>query len=455
MPRVAGRQLKDAQVRSAQRQEKPYELHDGEGLSLYVDPSGTKTWRLRYLNAKGERPRVTLGKFPDISLADARRESERLRSEVTRGIDPAAQRAAVREQGELERKNTLEAVVRGYIEAEGASWKKSTSSTYKSALGRFLAWAADNHHDLPRDITAARLAEYRAYAAKLPRFTKKKGGGRHDVESTGERRSPEAVNADLRATKTMLQTLRRQKRLPNITSSDDIIDNLKGLREDKTRPEPLKQSKLRELLTACDRYDDHCDKPIGPLVVFMLLSGLRLGEALDLPWANVDLEAEQIRVAPRKTKSERFVDLGVSPTLVRLLAALKRSNQNADVFDYTQATALDARHRLISDFGAPEFLWSTRNSRIEERSPPTLRSTCGCYLTCAPAIYAGASVYQASARLGHGPDVATKHYLSSIRRIPADARTLEAAMGIEHELELILDRLPGRRPGRPLRLLNS
>ena len=61
---------------------------------------------------------------------------------------------------------------------------------------------------------------------------------------------------------------------------------------------------------------------------------------------------------------------------------------------------------------------------------------------------------------GHAPDVADKHYLNSIRRIPADARTLEAAMDIESELELILDRpevlevlayrLGGDEPPEPL-----
>jgi integrase len=88
------------------------------------------------------------------------------------------------------------------------------------------------------------------------------------------------------------------------------------------------------------------------------------------------------------------------------------------------------------DYGAPPFLFSTRHSRAGDAAPsaPTLRSTCGCYLANAPAIFGAASVYRAAAQLGHSVQVAERHYLGTLRRIPASATTLEAAMEIEAAL---------------------
>ncbi|AIK15221.1 integrase family protein [Pectobacterium atrosepticum] len=40
--------LNDMQVRSAKPEEKPYTLGDGLGLSLLIEPSGSKNWRFRY-----------------------------------------------------------------------------------------------------------------------------------------------------------------------------------------------------------------------------------------------------------------------------------------------------------------------------------------------------------------------------------------------------------------------
>lgn len=59
------------QVDTAKPREKPYKLTDGEGLYLYVAPSGTKSWRANY-TAAGKQKTRTYGLYPAVSLADAR-----------------------------------------------------------------------------------------------------------------------------------------------------------------------------------------------------------------------------------------------------------------------------------------------------------------------------------------------------------------------------------------------
>ena len=65
------------------------------GLYLNVTATGTKSWILR-LTVAGKRHELGLGPFPEVSLADARLESLRLRQQVRAGENPVADRVDAR-----------------------------------------------------------------------------------------------------------------------------------------------------------------------------------------------------------------------------------------------------------------------------------------------------------------------------------------------------------------------
>jgi hypothetical protein len=71
MPKLAT-PLTDIQPRTAKPKEKPYKLTDGGGLHLLINPDGAKYWRMGYRFSGVERT-LALGKYPDISLAEARK----------------------------------------------------------------------------------------------------------------------------------------------------------------------------------------------------------------------------------------------------------------------------------------------------------------------------------------------------------------------------------------------
>lgn len=77
------------QITNAKPREKDYKLSDGGGLYLLVTPSGGKLWRLKYRFGGLER-KLSLGAFPAVSLADARRRREHARELIAQGIDPNA-----------------------------------------------------------------------------------------------------------------------------------------------------------------------------------------------------------------------------------------------------------------------------------------------------------------------------------------------------------------------------
>ncbi|PJM69206.1 tyrosine-type recombinase/integrase [Achromobacter ruhlandii] len=64
---------------------------DGDGLTFTLSAAGTATWVLRY-RLGGPQKEVTIGNYPDVTLAEARRTARKLRAAIDRGDDPAVEK---------------------------------------------------------------------------------------------------------------------------------------------------------------------------------------------------------------------------------------------------------------------------------------------------------------------------------------------------------------------------
>ena len=95
--------LNVSQVAAASPRLKSYKLADGEGMYLLVLPAGTKYWRLKY-RFGGKEKSLSLGVYPDTSLAEARAQRAAMRAQLAAGTDPSKARRA-----DLERERDLEA----------------------------------------------------------------------------------------------------------------------------------------------------------------------------------------------------------------------------------------------------------------------------------------------------------------------------------------------------------
>ena len=73
---------------------KPATINDGEVLSLIARPNGADWWRLRYWLASREN-RLSLGTYPEVSLADARKRRDEARRLVAAGTDPRDRKSVV------------------------------------------------------------------------------------------------------------------------------------------------------------------------------------------------------------------------------------------------------------------------------------------------------------------------------------------------------------------------
>ena len=62
---------------------------DSQGLFLFVTPSGAKLWRLAY-RFGGKQKELSLGQYPEITLAKAREKQDDARRLIANGTDPGA-----------------------------------------------------------------------------------------------------------------------------------------------------------------------------------------------------------------------------------------------------------------------------------------------------------------------------------------------------------------------------
>ncbi|WP_455291659.1 integrase domain-containing protein [Vibrio parahaemolyticus] len=85
--------LTDKDIKSAKPKDKEYNLFDGDGLRLRIKPNGSKQWLFNYYKPiTGKRANFSLGKYPDLSLANARKNAMAARELLAQGIDPQEER---------------------------------------------------------------------------------------------------------------------------------------------------------------------------------------------------------------------------------------------------------------------------------------------------------------------------------------------------------------------------
>jgi integrase len=133
MPKLA-KPLTAIQPQSAKPRLKPYKLSDGSGLYLLVNPDGSKYWRMDYRHAD-VRKTLALGKYPEISLADARTKRMAARKQLDDGIDPNQTKRLEKATKELAAANTFEAVAREWHNNKIESWQPRTAKNVLHRLG--------------------------------------------------------------------------------------------------------------------------------------------------------------------------------------------------------------------------------------------------------------------------------------------------------------------------------
>ncbi len=268
------RKLTDGDLRRWIAAETPLAKSDGDSLTFTLSANGTATWVLRY--RYGGRPReVTIGRYPDFGLSSARTIAAELRVRIEKGEDVAVEKqrtkvAAATARTVKELVKDFEAkVVPGLADSTAFCTMNYIRTDIVPALGSRLA----------REVTA--------------------DDAQHLLESVAERSYWAAAN--VRKAGAALFRHGRKRRV--VTSNPFLLVEMdtvaaKPRKRDRVA---LKGPDLAVFLKSFDRMDVR-DRA---LVELLVLTGVRIGEALSAEWVDIDLDAAEWRIPRDKIKTRK------------------------------------------------------------------------------------------------------------------------------------------------------
>ncbi|WP_088190870.1 site-specific integrase, partial [Sphingobium sp. Z007] len=107
--------LTDTAIRNAKPADKPYKVTDSQGLYLLVNPRGSKLWRIKY-RIDGVERKLSLGAYPEITLAEARAARDAARRQLAHAIDPNVAKRQARIEASIRASNSFASVAEELIE---------------------------------------------------------------------------------------------------------------------------------------------------------------------------------------------------------------------------------------------------------------------------------------------------------------------------------------------------
>ncbi len=101
-------------IRTAKTENKIVKSFDGGGLFLLVDKSGNTGWRFKY-RINNKEKLISFGVYPDVSLADARKQRSEARELIAKGVDPSLSRKMQKNERSNQQKNTFQSVAEEWL----------------------------------------------------------------------------------------------------------------------------------------------------------------------------------------------------------------------------------------------------------------------------------------------------------------------------------------------------
>lgn len=256
-------------------------LYDAEGLYLLVKKNGSKLWRFRYKFA-GKHQELALGAYPACMLLQARNLAKEARTKLTQGINPMAERKAIKEQAKYSERD-FEAIALEWWEKQSSSW----TSGYASKVKRWLEM----------DVFAE--------IGKLP-INEIDEGHITDI-MLGIEKSGHPTSAS--PTLTVISRIFGHALAHRLTRSNPaqgfpLKDILKPLPKTKHRAAITNPTELGKLMWDIDNLDRGTYCTIQSLRLIPRLF-LRPKEIRTMKWAYVDFEAKLIRIPEEDMKKGR------------------------------------------------------------------------------------------------------------------------------------------------------
>ncbi len=309
------RALTTRTVEAAKPADKRQELPDPglSGLYLVVQPSGAKSWALRYRYA-GKPRKLTLGKWPVMGLAAARAAASEAIEAVERGNDPGATKRATKHarlEVQLSERDEIKTLLEQYGRLHLSKLK--TGHHVKRELERHVRaiWGERDIHDITKRDVIDLL---------------------DGIADSGRVVTANRVRAYL-------------GKFLNWCVERDILDispamGVKAVAKERARERVLTDEEIRLFWAACTAEG----QPWGHLGKLLLLTGQRLGEVVNM--SDREVSGDLWHLTADRTKNARAHDVPLSEAARDVLGAVERVKGDAGyVFTTNGVSALQGYHK--------------------------------------------------------------------------------------------------------------
>ncbi|WP_253278494.1 tyrosine-type recombinase/integrase [Vibrio alginolyticus] len=118
---------------------KPFQrFSDGNGLSLVVRASGTKAWEFRFRKPDGRDSNLGLGRYPEITLSEARKKVAEFRKLRAQGLDPSVVQRNRKVELKRSASNTVKQIGEMWLEKAATRVVHKTAEGYRQKLNKHI-----------------------------------------------------------------------------------------------------------------------------------------------------------------------------------------------------------------------------------------------------------------------------------------------------------------------------
>lgn len=291
--------LTDTLIRKAKTPAKPIKLSDERGLYLLCVPSGGKWWRFKYRFA-GKEKLLSLGTYPDVSLAKARETREEARQQLANGVDPSTRRLLEKRDRVEAGTNNFEAIAREWLENVRGKW---AAIYHSDTLKRFEAYVFPSIGGCPISRVAA--PELLALLRK--------------IEARG---TVETAHKVARACGQVFRYGIASGRCERNPAAD-----LRGALKARPRPKHMAALPASELPTFLDKIDGYDGELQTKLAMrLMALTFVRTSELRGATWAEIDLDRAEWTIPAERMKTNTPHHVPLSRQAVEAFRKLQEMN---------------------------------------------------------------------------------------------------------------------------------
>ena len=287
---------------------RPHKHTDGDGLQLWVRHTGNKVWISAY-RWQGKQQSLTLGKYPVITLQQARQRNLEIKQLIHEGINPKEKKKE--KLAEKDGSRVFDTIAQAWYADRKTFLASSTFSRNYSAYMRDVKPVIG--HKLIDDITSP------------------------DILAIGK--SIEARGANEMARRIMAevgQIFKHAIRI-GVATSNPAADLSAAIKPHKTQNHSRITSKeLPQLLRGIDDYTGHITVKLG--LWFLCYTFVRTNELRYMEWSEIDWKDKIWRIPADKMKMDRPHIVPLAPQVIDILQQIKELNFSEQYVFYNPST---------------------------------------------------------------------------------------------------------------------